>query len=171
MHQVLLHQRDEVQKVARECLRPPHARECAEQLGIELGQHLLHHHRLLQAVELQALRVGPPFAPESQAEAMERRDPRIAVVVLEARVDPARELTGGAGGERQDEDLAAVRLSRSNCLLVEIDEQMCFAGARSGEDAQRAVDVSYVEWQRLPWSGGRATRLCGGMPSEFSPPC
>ena len=90
---------------------------------------------------------------------------------MQARIDPARELAGRAGGERQDKNLAAVGLTGSNGLLVEIDEQMCFAGARSGEDAQRAVDVAYVEWQGLPWSGGRATRLCGDVPYEFSPPC
>ena len=171
MHQVLLHQRDEVEEVAGEGLGSPHTGQRAENGRVKLGQHLAHDHRFLQAVELQALGVRPPLAPQAQAEAVERRDPRLAVVVLQACVDPARELPGSAGGERQDEDLAAIGRAGSNGLFVQIDEQMCFAGARSGEDTQRAVDIPYVEWQGLPWSGGRATRLCGDVPYEFSPPC
>ena len=97
MHEVLLHERNKPQQVARERVRPANANERAEHIVIDLGQHLPHHDRFLKAVDEHSVRVGRVVAQHAPAEAVEGGDPRFAVVILQAFVDSPADLVGGAG--------------------------------------------------------------------------
>ena len=157
MHEVLLHERDEGQQIPRERIGPAHACEPAEERRIDVGEHLAHDHRFLEAVEQQPVRV--------------RQVVGLAVVVAQPSVDPRRQLARGAGRERQDEDLAPVGHAGADRLLIEVDEGMGLTGARAGEHTNRAVDVANVEWQRLPWVGDGRSGLCGGVLAGVTRAC
>ena len=107
MDQVLLHQGDEGEHVMRERLRAPNSVERPERLGVGCRQHAPHDDPLLEAVEEHALAIGSVFPQKPRAEAVERGDPGLAIVVVKALVDPAGDLSSRCRGERQDEDLLA----------------------------------------------------------------
>src|ERR1700694_2361835 len=155
MDEVLLHQRDKGQDVARECVRPAHSLQRSEHRRIQLAKHASHDEPLLEAVEQQALAIWGVLAQEAVAEAVERRDPRFAVLVLKALVDAPRDLPRGAFREREHQDLGAAGQALTHGLLVQVDQQMRLAGAGSGEHPQWSVDFVDVEWQWVPleWRG------------------
>ena len=170
MDEVLLHQRDEPEEVARKRIRPPHSDKCAENIGIDLRQHLPHHERFLEAVEEQPPRVGCVVAQHPPTEAVERRDPRFPVVVPQALVDAPRDLIGGPSREREREDLVAPGDTFEHRLLVQVDQGACLTRARPGEHSERALDVVDVDWQSVYlywWALG----LCGGPGPQFSVAC
>ena len=88
---------------------------------------------------------------------MERRDPRFSVVVLQAIVDPARDLACGAGRKREDEDLVATGDPLAHRLLVKVDQSVGLACARSGEHTNRSYYFMDVEWQQVSQGWRRAT--------------
>ncbi len=90
------------------------------------------------------------IAKQTRAEAVKGGDPRLAVLVLEARVYAAGDLVRRARREGEDEDLLAARQALAHGLLVKVDQGMGLAGARSGEHAQWSVDFVDVEWQMVP---------------------
>src|SRR5467141_960002 len=155
MDEVLLHQGDEGQHVARKCTPPAHPVEAPERFGVDLGEDLAHHQPFLEAVEEKALSVGRVIAQESRAEAVEGRDPGLAVFVVQALVDSPGDLGGGAGREGEHKDLAASRRAFAYGLLVQVDQRVRLSGTGSGEHPQWSVDFVDVEWQRVPleWRG------------------
>ena len=136
MDKVLLHQGDEGKQVVGKSVGPANAVERAKCGRIEVRQDLAHHDPLLNPVDQQPLAIGRVVAQDSGAEAVERGDPRLAVVVLQTFVDPARDLPGRARGESEDQDLIASGHARAHRLLVQVDERVRFARARSGQHAE-----------------------------------
>ncbi len=152
--EVLLHQRDETDQVAGECVGSPDPDEGAQHLRIDLGEDLSHHDRLLKAVDQHPARIRRVVAKHAPAEAVERRDPGFCVVVLQPLVDAPADLVGGTGGKGERQDLVARGQARDHRLFVQVDERASLPGPRPGEDSERALDVVYVEWQNV--SSGEA---------------
>ncbi len=154
--EVLLHQGDERKHVVRERLGAPHTVERAEQLRIHPGEHRPHDDPFLEPVQEQAFAIGRVLAQQARAEAVKRRDPRLPVVVLQALVDPAADLTRGTRRKRQDENLVARGHASPHGLLVQIDERVGLSGARPGQHTEWSIDFLDVEWQGVsPVGGGR----------------
>src|SRR6266851_1287096 len=153
--EVLLHQRDKGQEVAREGIRSANSFERAEQRRVELDQDLSHDKPFLESVEQQAVAIGGVLTQEASAEAVKGRDPRFAVFILQALVDASRDLVRRAGREGKDQDLSAAGQALADRLLVQVDQGVRLAGARSGEHAQWSVYFVDVEWQRCSpgWRG------------------
>src|SRR5712692_343893 len=169
MHEVLLHEGDESQDVARECIRTPDSLEPAEHVRVELQKDLSHDQPFLEAVEQEPLAVRGVVSKQARAEAVKGGDPCLAVLVLQAPVDAARYLVRRARGEGEDEDLLAAGQALAHGLLVQVDQGMRFAGARPGEHAQWSFDFVDVEWQMVPLSGAGELIMRG--PGSSSQPC
>ncbi len=135
MHEVLLHQRDERERVMRECVGAAHPVKGPEHLCVQLltGEHRPHDDPFLESVQEKALSIGCVLAQEARAEAVESRDPRLAVVVAQSLVDPARNLAGRSGRKGQDEDLVASGQLAADGLLVQVDQRVGLSRARPGQ--------------------------------------
>ena len=157
MDQVLLHQGDESEHVVRKRLRPAHLVQRAELLWVDVGKDLAHDDPFLEAVHEQAVSVGRVVAQQSRAEAVERGDPRLAVVVAQPLVDAARDLARRAVREREDEDPVATRDALAHGLLVKVDQRMRLARAWSGQHAHWSIHFVDVD-------GHRVSRVGGGRP-------
>src|SRR4029077_15774680 len=126
-----------------------------------LSEDLPHHDRLLEAVDQHPVRIWRMVAEHAPAKAVEGRDPRLSVVVLESLVDAPGDFVSGAGGEGERQDLVARGYALEHGLLVQVDQRASLPGPRPGEDSERALDVVYVELQNVP-PLRRALGLCGG---------
>ena len=155
--QVLLHQGDEAEHVVRERLRPAHLVQRAELLRVDVGKDLAHDDPFLETVHEQAVSVGRVVAQQSRAEAVERGDPGLAVVVAQPRVDAAGDLARGAVREREDEDPVATRDAFAHGLLVEVDQRMRLARAWSGQHAHWSIHFVDVDGHRVSRGWRRAT--------------
>ena len=151
--EVLLHQRHETQQVLRERLGPAHVLQRPQQLRVDLGQHLAHDDPLLEAVQEQAVPVGGVLAQQARAKAVKRRDPRLAVIVAQPLVDPARDLARRARREREDKDLPAAGHALPDGLFIEVDQSVRLPRARSGQHTKWSLDFLDVEWQKVSRGG------------------
>src|ERR671934_1373691 len=131
-----------------ERVRAAYVAKRAELVGIDVRQDLAHDDPFLEAVEQQAVAVGRMVAQQARAEAVERRDPRLAVVVLQALVDASRDLPRGAVREGQDEDALATGEATAHRLLVKVDQRVRLSRARPGQHTQWSIHFLDVEWQR-----------------------
>ena len=153
---VLLHQGDEPEQVMRERLGAANAIERAEQCRVDIREHGAHHDPFLKAVEQQALAVRRVVTQDSCAEAVERRDPCFAVIVVQAFVDPTRDLPRGSRREREHQDLIAAGHAFAHGLLVEIDQRVGLSRARPGQHAKRSFYFMDVEWHGVSQGGAGA---------------
>ena len=153
MDEVLLHQRDEREKIVGERFGPTYPVQRPEHAGVHVGQELAHHDPLLEPVHEESLAVRCVVTKHAGAEAVEGRDPGLAIVVLQPLVDAARDLARRAGGESEHEDLVPTGDALTHRLLVQIDECMRLAGARPGEHAKWSSYFMDVEWQQVSRSG------------------
>src|SRR5207253_1730693 len=92
-------------------------------------------------------------AKDAGTEAVESRDPGLAVVIVQPLVDPARELACGPGGKGEHENLVATGDALTHRLLIEIYERMRLPRARSGEHTKWSVYFMDVEWQQVSRGG------------------
>src|SRR5258708_27165061 len=103
--EVLLHQRDKGQEVAREGIRSANSFERAEQRRVELDQDLSHDKPFLESVEQEAVAIGGVLTQEAVPEALKGGDPRLAVLLLPTLVDAPRDLVPPAGREPDNNNL------------------------------------------------------------------
>ena len=155
MDEVLLHQRNKAEQVLRERLRVAHPIERPEQCRVELTENFAHDDHLLETVEEEAFAVRRVVAQQARAEAVEGRDPRLAVVVVQPIVDAPGDLTGRAGREGEDEDLVTAGDTVADRLLIQVDQRMRLPRARSGQHTKWSRYCVDVERQRgLPVAAG-----------------
>ena len=101
------------------------------------------------------------LAQKPPAEAVERRDPGLVVGIGEAFVYPLLDLGRCAGGERQDQDLAAASVPVFDELGVTRHEGVRLACAGAGQDSQWPRERAGPGWveecgfgQTTFWYGG-----------------
>jgi hypothetical protein len=150
MDEVLFHQLNKGQQIAGEGIRPADSFEGAEQRRVKLGEHLTHDQPFLEFVDLKTVATGSVLTQEALAEAVKGRYPGLAVFILQSLVDTARDLARSAFREGQDEDLAATGQALTHGLLVQVDQGMRLASARSSEHPQWSGYLMDVEWQWFP---------------------
>src|SRR5690242_3601299 len=170
MDEVLLHHGDESEDVAREGLGAPQACERTEVRVVETREDVAHRDPFLEAVEQHAFAVGSVIPQEARAEAVERRDPRLAVVVVEAFIDAARDLARGAVAEGEHEDAVATCDATPDGLLVEVHQRVRLSGARPGQHADRSGYFGDVEIEGHGVSNGGAGDLIMRAPVSWSQP-
>ena len=153
VHEVLFHERDKRKEVVGERVRPAHTVERSESAGFQVGQDLAHHDPFLEPVHEQPFAIRRVVAKDAGTEAVESRDPGLAVVIVQPLVDPARELACGPGGKGEHENLVAPGDALTHRLLIEIYERMRLPRARSGEHTKWSVYFMDVEWQQVSRGG------------------